>query len=297
MTPSFSVLDSTNPLTTFSLEKTIFFQLGIIGIGMMITFLWFVPRIQQYRSTKLFDASQHEAIASLNLFQGMRIYLLQWSKILLPYAFNGIAFILLTGTLGILLTDIGWVKAFDNYSFPMNFLMARSSGAANGAHLLSYIPLPFLGVYVAYKYSKNRFLDCYQGILIVAFGVAIHESIWIVAYYIQYAQFMNLGLLPNIIEDICFSGMCVLLIVTFWKYPFRSIPLRVFKLPILLYSIFIAGWLAIGLPLTTINNYQIGHGTFMTTNLWADPLTNAIEIWSWIQISLSFFIVIWRQQK
>lgn len=217
--------------------------------------------------------------------------------LMIAYLPKGVAFILLTGTLGILLTDIGWPKAFAQHTPGLAFLLARASGAPNGAHLLSYIPLPMLGLYVAIKYRKDVLLDCYQGILIVAFGVAIHESIWLVVYWSAYAQFWNLGVLTNILEDFFFLAMCLMFIMGYWKYPYRTIPLRVFKWPIIIYSAFMVWWWTQGVPVSTINNWQIGQDIYGSTKWWADPFVNGIEILSWVMIAALFFLVIRHEHQ
>ncbi|MDE1824352.1 MAG: hypothetical protein KGH74_03565 [Candidatus Micrarchaeota archaeon] len=269
---------ASNPLTLFKLLETIAFQVGVLGFGTTFASRTFIPWL--YRL---------EGQAKYQKFTTKFYYLLT------AYAFKGVAFILITGTLGILLTDVGWIPAIEKYGLPEALLFARASGAPNGAHLLSYIPLPLLGLYVAWKYRKDYLLDCYQGIFVIAFGVAVHEGLWLIEYWAEFAQFWNLAVASNVIEDFAFGFACVLLGVAFWKYPFRTIPLKVFKWPIISYSGILVIWFAQGLPITTINNYQIGQGIYMTTQWWGVPWVNGIEILTWVWVAASFFLVIWRE--
>lgn len=273
-------------------------------MGLCFVVLRFVPWIAKYQGMHPITDYERQTILS-NYFllmvygKAKRFYDHPWYS-LISTATKAIGSFFLFLTLTVLLTDKGWLDAWNTYDPSyMILLMARASGAPNGAHLLSYIPLPILGGYVAYRYRKNPpgniYLgDVYQGILIVAFGVAVHELIWMTAYEIVWGRFLNLATLSNGIEDAGFALMCALFVYAFVKYPFRTIPLKNFYWAILAYVTLIGLWSMIGLPITTINNWQIGHGTFGITSMWADPLTNAIEIWSWIQVSLSFFLVIWR---
>jgi hypothetical protein len=231
-------------------------------------------------------------------------------RLLIPYTFKGVCFIVLLGTLGILLTDVGWAKAASQYLYTVdyggtnltygvwNFLfLARASGAPNGAHLLSYIPLPILGLYVAVKFRTDMLLDCFQGILVVGFGVAFHELPWLVAYWSVYAHYWNLGVLSNIIEDVGFCLMCVLLCVAYWKYPKRSISLRIFFWPLVGYAGILFVWALYGLPITTINNWQLGTGIFEITQWWGNVWVNFVEVMTWIYVAAAFFVVIWREGK
>lgn len=304
-----AVLNGTasNPLTLPKLLETLGWQVGIVGIGIIICALILVPYLQRMEDMAMFYK------------RGIPRF---W-RLIVPFTFKGVCFIVLLGTLGILLTDVGWSKAAAEYltttsstncvnplglspnPYPCsgidgiwNFLfLARASGAPNGAHLLSYIPLPFLGLYVAFKYRKDILLDCFQGILVVGFGVAVHELIWLVGYWFTYARYWDLAVASNVVEDMGFSIMCSLLVYAFWKYPYRTIPFKVFKWPIVAYGVFIAVWTAFGMPITTINNWQLGSGIYMTTQWWGNLGVNAVEVFSWMFIAASFWVVIWRQKR
>ena len=201
----------------------------------------------------------------------------------------------------ILFTDVGWADAIKQWGpdWQMVLLMARAGGAPNGAHLLSYIPLPLLGGWVAWKFRKddpgNSYLGAvYLGIMIVGFGLATHELIWLAFYWLQYYGVEHLAIGTNVMEDLYFLLMCAFLIYSLWKYPFRKIPLRIFVWPLVSYAAITAvWWLALGLPITTVNNYQIGTGIYEITKWWADPTVNAIEIFTWVYVAVSFWLAIW----
>lgn len=206
----------------------------------------------------------------------------------------GIAFILLTGTFYIVLSDIGWLDAWNLYGadYRQLFLMARASGQPNGAHLPSYISICFLGFYMAWKHRKGVFLDTYQGILVVAFAVGVHEALWLVAYFAEYYIALGLAVGANFIEDFFFLVMCAMLIGGFWKSSLRTIRLKIFVWPIIVYSGFLFVWFSIGLPISTVNNWQVGQGVYGVTKWFSDPFVNGIEISSWLLIAASFLVVI-----
>lgn len=301
--PPLPLFIAENKLTTAALIKTIAFQVGALGLGSIVGFLYVVPWLNTKQGLHPITAEDRLTIDSNPILRIWFRKAKRWFDhpiLMLGGALVwGVAFILLTGTLYILLTDIGWLDAWGKYgsdpNYLMFFLMARASGAPNGAHLLSYIPLPFLGLYVAWKYRKGVFLDVYQGILIVAFGVAIHETIWLLVYFARYYVELGLLLSTNFIEDFFFFVMCIMLIHAFWKYPGRTMPLRTFKWPIVAYSVFMLWWFIEGVPVSTINNWQLGQGIYGITQYWADPFVNGIEIFSWVFIAAMFFVVIKKQ--
>ena len=275
-----SLISEGNPLTFEKLLQTIGFQVGLLGTGLLVMSLVVIPKL--YRMEAKAMSNPNKAQRALALFPS--------------FTMKGVSFILLTGTLGILLTDVGWVKAFAQFPPWLAFLMARASGAPNGAHLLSYIPLPVLGLYVAFRYRKDLLLDCFQGILLVAFGVAVHETIWLGAYWAVYAKYWNLATASNTVEDFFFFGMCLMFVYAFWKFPYRMIPMKAFKWPVVVYSVFMFWWYLMGVPVTTINNWQLGATIYMVTPLWADPFVNAVEIFSWNLVAALFFLAV-RQSK
>jgi hypothetical protein len=301
--PSLPILFlAANKLTTYDLAKTIFYQVGVLGCGTFFGTRYIVPWLNSKSGLHPITGPDQAMIASNPV---LRLWFRKATKwfdhpilMLGGCLVWGTAFIMLTGTLYVLITDIGWLTAWNLYGFDpdyvMLFLMARAGGQPNGAHLPSYISIALMGCYAAWKYRKGVFIDVYQGILIVGFAVGIHEGIWLGAYFFNYYGLLGLALNSNFVEDFFFWVMCVILVGAFWKYPFRSLPLRAFKWPIVGYAVFVLGWLAVGLPVSTINNWVIGQDIYGTTKWFLDPLVNGIEIASWLYIAGSFFLVVKR---
>jgi hypothetical protein len=213
-------------------------------------------------------------------------------------ALKGAAFILIIGVLGLLLTSVGWHSIGSWSDLYYDLLFARSNNQPNGAHLISYLPIPLLGLYVALKYKQKGDLpNSYLGLLVCALGVAIHEGVWIVAYYSRYWQYLDMTVFDNVAKDVFFIVMLALFLYTYVKYPLGKIPIKTFLWPTIIYSVFIFYWWAIGLPITTINNFKYGEGVFGVTPLWNDPFTNALEIISWVLMYLLMFLAIRRLPK
>lgn len=291
-----------NRLTEFELLKTIFFQVGIIGAGSLIGFVYVIPWLNSKMGLHAVTEGELKVIRANPVlrvwFKNVRKWFDHPILMLGGSLVWGVAFILLTGTLYILVTDIGWLDAWRTYMTDPDyigfFLMARASGQPNGAHLPSYIAMALLGTFVAFKYRKGYFADAFQGIMVVGFAVAVHEGLWMFAYWGQYYGVLGLAEGANFIEDFFFFVMSLMLVYTFWKSPLRTIPLRTFAWPVIIYSTFLLVWFAIGLPITTVNNFQVGQGVFGVTRWFAVPWVNGIEIASWLLIAGSFAWVIRR---
>ena len=213
------------------------------------------------------------------------------------YVLRGVAFIFLFAVLLILLTDIGWVKAFQSYPFLQAFVFVRSGGVPNGAHILAYLPLPILGLYVAWKYRTDVLLDCYEGLLVIGLVLSIHEGIWTSFYYIYYWQWISWAVLNNVIKDVFFIVMLGFLTYTYVKYPFQKIPIRTFFWPFVIVLAYNLIWVAAGFHITTANNSVYGQGLYMTTQWWGDVATNLIEIGSWNTIGIASAVAVWRLKR
>ena len=318
-----------NPITPFILARTLLFQVGILGIGVLFAYLWLLPRLAAKQGMHPITDDERFSImhSPLRLIfaKAKRWYDHMWWS-LASTAVKTAALFLIGLTLFILLTDVGWVDAWNQWVVPtwysycvdpiggnitggctvyngweMFLVMARASGTPNGAHLLSYIPLPMLGIYTAIKFRKtsmgNTSLgDVYLGVLVVALGVAIHEGIWMVAYFVHYYPMPGFLSYGNVLEDLGFFTMCILFLVAYWRYKGQKVPLWDFLPVAYLYSCFILLWLWFGLSVTTINNYAIGQGPFEVTQWWADPTVNAVEIFGWVFVAVLMGVVIWRRK-
>jgi hypothetical protein len=185
---------------------------------------------------------------------------------------------------------------------------ARANDLPNGAHLVSYIGVPLFGLVVTYKFTTRHprtmstFIgDPFQGLAASVFLGGIHEIIWIVFYYTAYWPYLNWSLAPEVVRDVSFISMTVLLVVTFWKMPTRKIPLRIFKWPVILFTIYCAGWFFIPwllggpiFPITTINNPLFGIGVYQETPWFSLWWVNGIEVVSWLLLWVSFVWVTLR---
>jgi hypothetical protein len=270
---------------------------------MLILSLVLVPFLNRYQGMHAITGEEQTAINQVPplkfLFgKAKRWYDHMWLS-LASTGLRATVAILVGYTFFIVLTDIGWLTSWNQYGadpdYTMFFLMARASGQPNGAHLPSYISIAALGLFAAWKFKDKAYsisADFYQGILIVGFAVAVHEGLWLIAYFARYYVELGLALTSNFIEDFFFGVMCIMLIIAYWKYPFRTISLKAFKWPIAIYAVFLEEWFLLGLPVSTINNWQIGQGVFGTTQWFANPLVNAIEIAGWLLISSTFAIAV-----
>jgi hypothetical protein len=293
---------SFNPLTPFWTIVTILFEAGFLGGGSFIVFTKVIPYLSAREGLHPItpeerERFQHDRIMRF-MFGNAKKYFDYPFSFIGSYAMKGAAFILLIGVLGLLLTSVGWVSPLTWQGLEYDLILARSNGQPNGAHLFSYTLIPVLGLYVAMKYrEKGDLPNSYLGLLVCALGVAIHESIWITAYYFQYWTFLDWGLFDNILKDVFFFSMLLVFFYIYVKFPFQKIPIRTFLWPTVIYTVFILYWLAIGLPITIINNFNLGQGVFMQTTLWADPFTNALEVFSWVLLYALMFLAVWRLEK
>jgi hypothetical protein len=300
----FPLFIAQNKLTEFELLKTIFFQVGILGCGMLFLSLVLVPWVTRYQGMHPIENDERDAIEATPILRHIfkhakRWYDHMWLSLFSTGLRTTCAF-LVGLTFFIVLTDIGWLTAWNQYIAPdpnylMFFLMARASGQPNGAHLPSYVSVAALGVYAAWRFRDSMYsvsADFYQAILLVGFVVGVHEGLWLIAYFFNYYVVLGLALTSNFVEDAFFGIMCIMLIVAYWRYPNRKIPMRLFALPVAFYTAYLEVWSAFGLPVSTINNWVIGQGIYGTTQWFLNPMVNGVEIIGWLLITGSIFLVI-----
>jgi hypothetical protein len=271
---------------------------AVLGGGSFFVFVVFIPWITN-RET-LYEISPEERIRRKKILWGIFSRAKKWPEHLWSfigsYVLKGVGFILLVTTLGLLLTSNGW-KA----DFYYDVFFARTS-PGNGAHIDSYLLIPIVGIYAAYKYPQQEdksallriFYGAYLGLLVAALGVAIHEALWMVGYYAFYAQYLSWGVLDNVLKDVFFSAMLCLFFVTYLHYPFKKIPLRAFKGPAIIYAGFLLLWGALGFHISTINNFSYGKGIYGETQWWGDAETNGLEILSWVLLYSCMLISVWK---
>jgi hypothetical protein len=228
-----------------------------------------------------------------------------------PFA---VAFLILFIVTGQLLTSTGLLNPFvgDPQKFATLFLYdliyARSNAQPNGSHIPSFVAVVALAWYVAIKFRQSPWIEVFLGLLAGAFLVAVHEGLWIIPYYISYAQYLDWSQLTSVLKDVAFSVMILLLFFAFRDYPLQRVRLRTFKWPVVIYVGFLLGWFFIPhllnptyyhdfFPITTINNYKYGHTVYAKTDWWSDPIVNSIEVASWVLLAGMFVIAIWRDSR
>ena len=294
---SFSGLTS-NPHSAFFIALTIVFEAGVLGCGSYFMFVKVIPfftkREVMYRFSPFavfWMRAERQGIPFVGV--PLRIPVYPWS-FYISYLLKGTTFLLLFGVQAILLTSVGWHDPLSWSGLKYDLLFARSENLPDGAHLMSYLPIPALGLYVAYKFRTEILLDCYLGLLVAALSVAIHEGLWIVFYYIFYAQYLTWAVSGNVIKDFFFCGMLGLFALTYVRYPSQKIPLKTFKLPMIIFFVFLCVWAMFGFHISTINNFVYGQGVYGITQWWADPATNFFEVASWDILLGAMVIAVWR---
>ena len=217
---------------------------------------------------------------------------------------EGIAMIILLGVTLDLIFSKGWVNPLSSSGLEYDLVFARASGTPNGAHILSYLSIPVLALIVIYKYH-----DIFLGLITTAFFVAVHEGIWIPGYYLAYSQYYIASDLTDVLKDISFSIMLVLFVVTFLKYKYQKIDWRIFKIPIIIYTLFVVLWFLLPhlihpsyygwLPVTVLSNFNpvIGQTVYNLSPWYNDLLTGTLEVTSWLMLAISFTWAILRQKK
>jgi hypothetical protein len=216
------------------------------------------------------------------------------------------------GTLLTLLLSVGLEAPTSLQAIVFDIIYARANGQPNGAHIPSYLILVVFGFVVCYKFQWRPFKtmeslmgDPFQGIAAAGFLGAMHEILWIGFYYAGYYQYLSWTDFPEVMRDVSFVGLLLLLLATFWKYPKRKFPLRIFKWPVVLYSAYLVAWfflppLLFGFhvfPITTINNPQFGTGLYQQTPWWGNPWVNVMEVGSWLLLGFSFIFAVVRYRR
>lgn len=199
-------------------------------------------------------------------------------------------------------TSVGLINKTHYDYLTYILLYARANGEPNGAHIFSYLGVGVIGIITAIE-----FRDIFFGVLMSGFLAATHEGFWIIFYYLAYARFLDPSLSSNVLKDLAFSSMVVLVILAFWKYPHRPIEMKKFAWPIYLFNVFLAIWFIVPLllnpyyynylPVALINNPKIGQGIYQMTQWYYDPLTNALEVNGWAFLFALFLMVVVKHRN
>lgn len=292
---------SANPHSPFFIFLTIIFEAGILGCGSYFMFVkvgpFFLKReeMEQFSQFKIFWLRvERQGIPFIGV--PIRLPKYPWS-FYISHLLKGTAFICLFGLEAILLTSVGWHNPLSWQGLEYDIVFARAGTTLNGAHLMSYLPIPALGLYVAWKYRTDELLNCYLGLMIGALAVAIHEGEWIVFYYAFYAQYLSWGVFDNVLKDVFFCVMLYLFVLTYQRYPLEKIPLKAFKWPAIVLLGFLLVWASQGFHISTINNFVYGKGIYGLTQWWNDPETNLFESVSWDILLASMWVAVWRIKR
>jgi hypothetical protein len=317
----------TDPLTPEWTIITVLFEFGVLGVGSYIAFVkvvpWFSGRDSMHSVLDqrfaefwfgidvdfwlvgILPVSEYQQMqtALWGVFRKAKHWFDHPISFMVSWFFlRGGAFVCLIGTEGLLLTSVGWHDPLSLSGFYYDVVFARTNVAGNAAHLSSFLPIPAVGIYAAYKFPARDEHDIllrilvgsFAGLLVAALGVAIHEGLWIVFYYAFYAQYLSWGVLDNVLKDIFFVVMLACFYQTYRKFPLPKVPLSVFRTPTLIYLGFLFLWALLGFHISTINNYVYGKGVYGETQWYSDALTNFLEVASWDLLYVGMAFAIWK---
>jgi hypothetical protein len=153
------------------------------------------------------------------------------------------------------------------------WLITRMSWATS-AHAWSWVMYGTFGLIVA-AWPLGRYgFDGFRGFMLVGLGVATHELFWFFTYFVVHP------ILSEIVFNLevygSFIAMCAIGLVIFWLFGYqKEIDMRIFLIGLGVFSLFYAGWAAIGYPLTL--DLKIG-----VTPLFASGWVDFIEFTSWL---------------
>jgi hypothetical protein len=213
----------------------------------------------------------------------------------ISYLSKGTAFLILAGVFIAIVFSVGWKLPTSWGNLQYDLLFARSTKEPNSAHLMSYLSVPAIGLWVAWKFRTGDGLpNSYLGLIVSAFGVVIHEGEWIVGYYAFYGKYLTYATTYNVLGDLFFITMLYIFFSIYRNYPFQQIPLRALKWVAVGLALYLLAWAFAGYHISTANNFLITKTQFNVTQWWGDTETNAWEVGSWLWTYLLMVLVIVR---
>jgi hypothetical protein len=241
-------------------------------------------------------------------------------------AYEYIAILALVPVLwGIFLTlvfAVGWKNPFEYVSnwygisapgWLFDIIYARANDQPNGAHLWSWLSCAAFGIAVwiksvprPVKNFRDVIGDPFEGIAALCFIGGIHELIWVGFYYSVYWEYVTWSTILEFLRDISFAIMMGLFIITYWKYPFRKFPLANLKPVVIVFVIFLCFWLVVPalfgyhpMPVTTVNNTNLGQGIYQETPWFTLWWVNALETFSWLILCVPSIILVarWKPKR
>jgi hypothetical protein len=210
----------------------------------------------------------------------------------------GIAWIILLGVTGDLILSKAWTS-----NLYYDILFAREA-PGNGAHILTYLAIPAIGLVTIYVYR-----DVFLGLLVAAFFVAVHEGIWIVAYYLAYWPYITGADYTNLLADSTFCLELALFALTFIKYKGNPMKWHTFYWPIYGLMVFTIAWFLVPpiidpsfygyfpVSVSSIYNPAYFPTQYMETKYYLDAWTNGIEVFSWLFPAAWMSAIILRRKK
>ena len=190
------------------------------------------------------------------------------------------------------------------------FLFRTNDNSLAGAHALDYLLIPALFFFCIFYWGRSKIIGFILSIdresvlslenkeyifkagLMCAFMVFFHEAIWFFFYYIKYWQVELDTLSDVVIGDLTFLVMIfTFFIATRMRYKEEFTKRLMYGAGI--YALYIAIWFFFDdMRVTTVPKIVNGIPNAQTTIWYLDPLTNVLEVGSWILVFSIFVTVI-----
>lgn len=303
-------------LTAYDLVKTVAVELGLASIA--LSFCYIVPRFRKKADMRLyyekefvtsnsplmwlFKPQEYSRIDGVPTKKMIEKPLNMMTNTAWVFAQGGLFLLVMLLPTFFLLTSRGWELPFQDHLY-YNLLLATANAGLGGAHITSYLCVMALALFVLYKTR-----DVFLGILSAGLLVGLHEAIWMIPYYAAYAQYLTIQMWPNVAKDAFASmPMYLLFIYGFRKYPFNRWKLGQFKIPIILFSIYMVLWFALPhlidsyygwLPIRTANIPSslstVTSGPYNITKYFNNAYVNALEVGSWFLLFAGLLFVFAR---
>ena len=169
----------------------------------------------------------------------------------------------------------------------------RVNDTYNGAHWIDYMFLPLL-FFFTWFLTKDAFFSALNS----AFMVFVHETIWFAFYWVAYYQkYQYEGWFNDFAFFLLVGVIGAIGIIKYGKRYYSNQWFLNFGLSV--YVTFLVYWYIIDdFKVTVINNTALGDSLkFLVTQWYNDPLTNELEVFSWVIIFLIFVVNIYLVKR